>query len=252
MFAVLHKPSTNRVGRFLVRADNKSQKEVEETSLATNKDCNSLNGAADKLKSFNNSMPYGKDNNKIIASNKNTQKKITKIRLSIIKDIPYSPKNENLGNIPQEKKISKIKEIKFKRKRISKEGNFNCGRWQPQEHERFIEAIMKFGNEWKLVQKHVGTRSSTQARSHAQKFFVKIRKPGVFDFNLDFSKNSIKSLHESALNMNKDEYKNAMTALNCLAFERKNLSQKKNRKSEKSFDESSNCLEGFNDSFTLK
>jgi hypothetical protein len=33
--------------------------------------------------------------------------------------------------------------------------------------------------EWKKVQEHVGTRSSTQARSHAQKFFVKLNKKSI-------------------------------------------------------------------------
>lgn len=33
-----------------------------------------------------------------------------------------------------------------------------------------------YGKEWRKVQQHVGTRTSTQARSHAQKFFVKIEK----------------------------------------------------------------------------
>jgi hypothetical protein len=32
------------------------------------------------------------------------------------------------------------------------------------------------GNHWKKVQKHIGTRSPSQARSHAQKFFIKIKK----------------------------------------------------------------------------
>ena len=52
------------------------------------------------------------------------------------------------------------------------------GRWTKDEHFRFLEALKLFGKEWKRVQQHVGTRSSTQARSHAQKFFVKLEKKG--------------------------------------------------------------------------
>lgn len=46
------------------------------------------------------------------------------------------------------------------------------------EHFRFIEALKLYGKEWRRVQQHVGTRSSTQARSHAQKFFVKLERKG--------------------------------------------------------------------------
>jgi len=44
-----------------------------------------------------------------------------------------------------------------------------------------------YGNEWKRVQQHIKTRSSTQARSHAQKFFEKIGKIQIEDFFVDFT-----------------------------------------------------------------
>lgn len=44
------------------------------------------------------------------------------------------------------------------------------------EHFKFLEALKMFGKEWQRVQQHVHTRTSTQARSHAQKFFVKLDK----------------------------------------------------------------------------
>ena len=50
------------------------------------------------------------------------------------------------------------------------------GRWSKEEHEKFIEGILKYGNEWRKVQKIIKSRSSTQARSHAQKFFLKLKK----------------------------------------------------------------------------
>lgn len=58
--------------------------------------------------------------------------------------------------------------------KITQKLNTNNGRWTHDEHLLFLEAILVFGNEWKKVQDHIKTRSSTQARSHAQKFFIKV------------------------------------------------------------------------------
>jgi SHAQKYF class myb-like DNA-binding protein len=64
------------------------------------------------------------------------------------------------------------------------------GRWTKEEHFRFLEALKLYGKEWRSVQLHVCTRTSTQARSHAQKFFVKIDKRNLsleaFLADLDF------------------------------------------------------------------
>lgn len=44
------------------------------------------------------------------------------------------------------------------------------------EHVRFLEALKMFGKNWKKVEDYVATRTSTQARSHAQKFFGNVIK----------------------------------------------------------------------------
>jgi SHAQKYF class myb-like DNA-binding protein len=169
-----------------------------------------------------------------------TNIKKTKIRLAIIRD-PIIQPNNTANSIEISKQNKKFCQkmnkdiVKIKQRRLNKEGIYNCGRWNMDEHQRFIEAIMKYGNEWKLVQKHVGTRSSTQARSHAQKFFVKLKKSQI-EFGLDVNKNSIKSLHEMAASMNADQYDNAMRALNCAAFEKKVQSKRKMKRNSKDLD----------------
>ena len=57
-----------------------------------------------------------------------------------------------------------------------KQTKYNSGRWTQEEHLKFIDGILEYGNEWKKVQSLIKTRSSTQARSHAQKFFLRIKK----------------------------------------------------------------------------
>lgn len=65
---------------------------------------------------------------------------------------------------------------KKKAKSKSDDGSSTNGRWTKEEHERFVEAYKLYGKNWKKVQEYVGTRTTTQARSHAQKYFAKLQK----------------------------------------------------------------------------
>ncbi len=49
------------------------------------------------------------------------------------------------------------------------------GPWTPEEQRKFLEGLKLYGNQWNLVQKHIGTRSCIQIRSHAQKYFKTLR-----------------------------------------------------------------------------
>eukprot|EP00826_Nyctotherus_ovalis_P038167 TRINITY_DN3562_c0_g2_i11.p1 TRINITY_DN3562_c0_g2~~TRINITY_DN3562_c0_g2_i11.p1 ORF type:complete len:232 (-),score=25.58 TRINITY_DN3562_c0_g2_i11:150-845(-) len=53
------------------------------------------------------------------------------------------------------------------------------GSWLPKEQERFVEAIGKYGNSWKEVAEHVGSRTARQCCSHAQKHFKQIVKSRI-------------------------------------------------------------------------
>ena len=113
-----------------------------------------------------------------------------------------SPKNlfsilHNQHQIPIVRSISPpITHIKKKRIINDESGN-TIGRWTREEHKKFIEGIIKYGNNWKQIQEYVNTRTSTQARSHAQKFFEKIKK-----------NNTLKSLGTITVN-NKNNFTNA-------------------------------------------
>lgn len=50
------------------------------------------------------------------------------------------------------------------------------GRWTYDEHERLMEALNLYGNAWKLVERHMGTRTRSQIRSHVQKHFQSVKR----------------------------------------------------------------------------
>ena len=155
-----------------------------------------------------------------------------KIQFKLCREATHS--KDKRSKRQKEKKLSKIK-------RNSNE-SFITGRWNLDEHQRFVEAIIKYGNDWKQVQKCVRTRSSTQARSHAQKFFVKIKKAKILKFNLDLTKNSIKMLHDIMMEMPSEDYKKMIKALNSVAFEKKIHHSKKGKKHILMADTASNAL----------
>ena len=150
---------------------------------------------------------------------KNEQKSIN-VKISEKKNIILPPKmpcnlfcilhNQNkIINHPPKKP-----EPLLKKKRIIDEETGNViGRWSKEEHKKFIEAIIKFGNDWKEVQGYINTRTSTQARSHAQKFFEKIKKNKILknfkSLNIDYSENftnsTIMQLHDLYGSKSKNE-----------------------------------------------
>ena len=71
--------------------------------------------------------------------------------------------------------------------------NSNGGRWSPEEQQRFAEAVLLYGNEWKRIQNHIYSRNLTQVRSHAQKFLMKLKETNFYkslnlDINLSWTK----------------------------------------------------------------
>lgn len=73
----------------------------------------------------------------------------------------------------------------------------NTGRWKEHEHKKFLEAIILYGNDWKCVHKYIKSRSSTQARSHAQKFLLKLRKKLKITPTYDSINHTMKLSNES-------------------------------------------------------
>ena len=50
------------------------------------------------------------------------------------------------------------------------------GRWSKEEHDVFLSALQLYGKDWKKIAADVKTRTVVQTRTHAQKYFMKLRK----------------------------------------------------------------------------
>nr|GEX12800.1 putative At5g37260 [Tanacetum cinerariifolium] len=52
-------------------------------------------------------------------------------------------------------------------------------KWTQEEHKKFLEALKLYGRAWAQIEEHVGNKTATQIRSHAQKFFSKVFRESI-------------------------------------------------------------------------
>ena len=129
-------------------------------------------------------------------------------------------KKENKNIIQNQPKLLGKKIIRFeirKKDDYSKiiqptqiiEKKLNIGRWSYDEQIKFIDALSKYGTNWKQINKVINTRSLPQIRSHAQKFFNRLKLCKNEELGIDFTKNEIKNIkdminHIKLINSNYD------------------------------------------------
>ena len=97
--------------------------------------------------------------------------------IDIFSEFSEEPKRKNIKFVLTKEEVPSMTFLK--KKIISKlddNGNLNGGRWNKEEQFRFAEAVLKYGNDWKQIQRHVYSRNMTQVRSHAQKFLMKLKE----------------------------------------------------------------------------
>lgn len=51
----------------------------------------------------------------------------------------------------------------------------NKGRWSIAEHDAFITSFKRYGENWEKIAGMLNSRSKAQIRSHAQKYFIKLK-----------------------------------------------------------------------------
>ncbi len=75
------------------------------------------------------------------------------------------------------------------------------GKWTAREHTRFLEAMHLYGNSWTDVVNYVGSRTAAQIRSHAQKYYNRVRR-------LEIERMKKDSLHRHNIFVVTREYRN--------------------------------------------
>ena len=118
-----------------------------------------------------------------------------------------NPKNSNKIKNGNHLKLLGKKKIRFTvekypyRKKNSypikyQKENLKEGRWSYTEQIKFIKALSKDGPNWKKINETINFRTLTQIRSHAQKFFKRLKRCKNNELGIDFTKNSIKSFKD--------------------------------------------------------
>ena len=118
-------------------------------------------------------------------SNEDNQKQSCENFSPIVKNLKNIEENDLIENIGLNNSLKENTNSNNENSESNNINEYHTGRWSKEEHEKFIEGILEYGNEWKRVQKVIKTRSSTQARSHAQKYFLKLKKEINYDILSD-------------------------------------------------------------------
>ena len=75
------------------------------------------------------------------------------------------------------------------------------GRWKFKEHIQFLEGLDKYGVNWKKIRSLIKTRTPSQIRSHAQKFFLKLKQVKDEQLGIDFTSDNINSIRDMINNI---------------------------------------------------
>ena len=142
-----------------------------------------------------------------------------------------------LGNkIKRFKVIKKVENSKVSSSKSLTEQKVNEGRWSYDEQVKFIIAIGKDGTNWKKIKKSISTRTLPQIRSHAQKFYNRLKLCKNDKLGIDFTSNEIQGIkdminHIKLVNSNYDIAKIFLFFVNKL-----NVDNKEEKSDENNFE----------------
>ena len=151
---------------------------------------------------------------------------------------------ESEKNDTSEKVHPKNKKVKLFNTYIeldnSPKQNLKEGRWSYDEHIKFIIAYVNYRNKYEMIDKFISSRNILQIRSHAQKFFKRLKEMQNNEY--DFSSDEIKNLFDifdiigdnNKTNINNKEYiiKTLISFYDNISKEEDNNLEQENEKKE--------------------
>ena len=173
---------------------------------------------------MNETIEKNEDKNQLLKSEENKQNLSNQINNLFISRKMKIPEKDNqhikkkyIKFISIKKPYFKVENIQSKKSRL--DPNIYNGRWTEEERTRFIQGIALYNTNWKKVKALIPTRTADQVRSHAQKFFYKMKLCKDKNLGIDFTLESVKSIKDMInLIKSKNPYYNVV-------FIFKNLSQ---------------------------
>ena len=105
----------------------------------------------------------------------------------------YHEKNENAIKFIIKKPLLFKVENNFN---LTKNKKLNGGRWTNEEHDKFLNGLQLYGTIWKKFKNLIKTRTLLQVRSHAQKFYLKMKLCKNEDLGINFTSDSISNLND--------------------------------------------------------
>lgn len=84
---------------------------------------------------------------------------------------------EELKRVHEQMDLMNNQLSSYEQERLKEKKKPQSRYWTPEEHQRFLEALNKFGHkDVKAISMHVSTRNATQVRTHAQKYFLRLER----------------------------------------------------------------------------
>lgn len=108
----------------------------------------------------------------------------------------YLQKKRNIKFLTKKLQYFKVESCSHNKRKNLENPDFKDGRWTKEEKMIFFYGISLYGSNWKKIKSLISTRTAIQVRSHAQKFFKKMKLCKDEQLGIDFTLNTICSIKD--------------------------------------------------------